>query len=108
MCWPHITASLGILCAARKERAISGGSREAEQAETSAFRVCYFGCLRAPVEGIWRGYRAREYEACIGLCWQGFGLGVYCFGCLKGASKSGQVLLNGMEAVLVLTLIILK
>ena len=29
-------------------------------------------------------------------------------GCLKGVSKSGQVLLNGTEAVLVLTAIILK
>ena len=30
------------------------------------------------------------------------------FGCLKEVSKSVQVLLNGLEAVLVLTLIILK
>ena len=30
------------------------------------------------------------------------------FGCLKGASKSVQVPLNGMEAVMVLTLMILK
>ena len=30
------------------------------------------------------------------------------FGCLKGVSKSVQLLLNGMEAVMVLTVITLK
>ena len=33
---------------------------------------------------------------------------VCCFGRLKGGSKSVQLLLNGMEAVMVLTLITLK
>ena len=33
---------------------------------------------------------------------------VYYVGCLKGVSKSGQVLFNGVEAVIILTLIILK
>ena len=33
---------------------------------------------------------------------------VSCFGCFKEVSKSVQVLLNGREAVMVLTLIILK
>ena len=33
---------------------------------------------------------------------------VCCFGCLKGRSKSVQVVLNGIEAVLILTLISLK
>ena len=33
---------------------------------------------------------------------------VYYFGCFKGASKPLQVLLNGIEAAIVLTLIMLK
>ena len=31
-----------------------------------------------------------------------------CFGCFKGASTSVEVLLNGIEAVMVLTLMFLK
>ena len=31
-----------------------------------------------------------------------------CLGCLEGSSKSVQVLLHGIEAITVLTLIILK
>ena len=33
---------------------------------------------------------------------------VFCFGCLKGLSKSVQVLCSGIEALMVLTLIVLK
>ena len=51
---------------------------------------------------VWYGmvwYCGVDYRALFRACY---------FGCLKGFSKSVQVLFNGIEAVLVLTLIILK
>ena len=43
-----------------------------------------------------------------GRYWQYFGVWVCSFACLKGVAKSDQVLFTGIEAVLVLTLRILR
>ena len=63
----------------------------------------------SPFKGSFKG-DIRPYEHLSGLYWQYFGLWVCYVGCfiVKGVSESVQVLLHGIEAVLVLTLILLK
>ena len=52
------------------------------------------------------GFSGASVWYTVGFC---PGLGGAChFGCLKGVSKAVQVLLNGIEPVMALTLIILK
>ena len=56
-----------------------------------------------------RSQRSRlpESQVAASINWGSFDR-VSCFCCLKGVSKSVQVLFNGIEAVLVLSLILLK
>ena len=64
-------------------------------------------CLQGPFKGSFKG-DIGPHKAYLGLHWQYFGLSACYLGCLKGVSTLVQVPLNGIGAVLVLTLIVLN
>ena len=65
------------------------------------------GLFRGPFKGSFKG-DIGPYRADIGPYWQYFGLWACSCGCLKRVSKSVEVTLNVVGAVVVLTRIVLK
>ena len=72
-----------------------------ESSSDTQHRVCYFGWLKGPDSSL-KGDVDIDVDVEVNV-------DIDCyFGCLKGDSKSVQILSHGIEAILVLTLIILK